>query len=636
MESDLGASIGGDGALFVPAAMAYGFGPTGAQSFTISALVSTSAAGTVLSYNGPDIGTAGMLGWILAIDSNGNPKFAVAMNQDANWSLYQGTAAASLLDGNWHQLVVIGNNGTIGLEVDGAGITMSRPTAMVVPSNSSLQPSLSIGRTLIPNQTFAQFVGIIEDVTLFQRALSVNEITACRVNLITGKAANLVGLWRMNGNANDESPLGNNGRKAGTVSYVPVFHTVWANGANAFAYVSMETRYGTPDYGPHQSLEHAAPEAFDPVATVTRRQNLNVAAGTLYLAFLIYGDDGTFAYPPNVQCIITKPDGTTISADANNATLYVKMSGTSPWQVLVANPTPGIWKLSVTAPGTSEFTLGFQTTGSPRASIEAALDPCYADNWQAEGYDSRSDYLFATGAGIITALAAASGATPARLHSDQSSAATEAVFIAPILLIAAAGVVILGVAKVAWESYMISSDEAKIGPSLTPQQVPQIVAGKKPLVEVRKALVGKVGSPATTNPANFAKRSDLGIDRAYQLTFDLGGEGHHVVNGITSGFLNAINFNDHVNDASHPQVPIPNLVLMNSFTTKPPFPVADGIGNYIVMQDAPLTDTNVSEITRMIAPGGRVGLWIDRVAYATQLAALAKALQTQPGLQRDA
>ena len=142
MQSDQGASIGSNGRIAVPSAQAYAFGPTGAPSFTISVLVSTSAAGTVLSWNGPDSGMGGMAGWILAIDNTGNLRFSLPQDQDGNWRSYQSTSAA-VLDGHWHQLVVLGNNGSLSMQVDGAIIPVN-PTSSFV-GKSGLMPSLSMG-----------------------------------------------------------------------------------------------------------------------------------------------------------------------------------------------------------------------------------------------------------------------------------------------------------------------------------------------------------------------------------------------------------------------------------------------------------------------------------------------------------
>src|SRR5262249_11736425 len=155
-------------------------------------------------------------------------------------------------------------------------------------------------------------------------------------------------------------PYQNDGQQSDSVSFIPVFHTVWSNGDNAFSYVSVETRYGTPDYGPQQSLRKVRDVTADP-GTVSRQQNMVVGPGAPYLAFLIYGDDGTFAYPPGVQCTITRPDGTIISTDSNTDTAYIEMFQGYPWQVLIKDPPPGTWLLSVSGPSTADFTLGFQT-----------------------------------------------------------------------------------------------------------------------------------------------------------------------------------------------------------------------------------------------------------------------------------
>lgn len=620
MQSDLGAVFGNTGLIVCSSYPEYAFGPLGSSSFTISVLFCSTSAGTILSWNGPiSSQQQGMVGWILAVDVLGSPRFSFSYDTNGNWRVYGTTEPELLLDGCWHQVVVMWQSGNFSMQVDGAEISVTRSSA-VLNANTQLESGLFMGKTIVPGQPYPQFTGTLEDVIFFQKALTNDQITACRFNLITRSDPGLVGLWRLNGDTTDDSPLQNDGQGGGAISFVPVFHTVWAQGDNGFSYVSMETRYGTPDYGPPQTPKHhrLAPD----VDTVSRKQTLSVGQGSPYLAFLIYGDDGTFAYPPGVQCTITLPDSTTISTDSNTDTAYVAMFQGSPWKVLIKDPQPGLWVLTVSGPSTAEFTLGFQTlpSGNIRQTIEDALGPCYPS--QNGEFDSQSDFLFATGAGIVTALAAASVGT---------GEGKNIVLVFPDVLVAAA-VVVAAVTVAIVELYLSLLPQANLGPDMAWEQIVELsnAETQPPRIEVCQALVKKVGTPATTDPKQFASRADMGVAMNYQLTFDLGGEGFHRVKGITSGFMNAINFNDHTHDSTHPSISIPNLVLMNSFSTSPAYPVAAGTGNYVVMQDAPLTDWNVLEIARILAPAGNVGLWIDQSKYATQIANLAAVLQTVP------
>jgi hypothetical protein len=145
-----------------------------------------------------------------------------------------------------------------------------------------------------------------------------------------------------------------------------------------------------------------------------------------------------------------------------------------------------------------------------------------------------------------------------------------------------------------------------------------------PIAQVYARLLAKVGRPATTDPARFARRADLGVPDDQALVLDIGGEGEHFVGNVHAGFREAINFNDKDVDSQPPRGPIPFLIRLNDWSTSPPLPIADGIGNYVVMQNAPLYDAYVPQIARITAVGGQIGLWIDKDLYAGQIARLAQ------------
>jgi hypothetical protein len=150
------------------------------------------------------------------------------------------------------------------------------------------------------------------------------------------------------------------------------------------------------------------------------------------------------------------------------------------------------------------------------------------------------------------------------------------------------------------------------------------------LSQATDAAVVQVGRPATTVSARFATRVVMQIDDDYFLQLDAGGEGYHASYGITSGFVGALNINAQENDSQPPFGRIPLLILVNSWLTSPPYPFASGTANYITMQGAPLTDYYVSEMARVIAPKGTIGLWIDDVRYQKQIDDLAATLHSRP------
>jgi parallel beta-helix repeat protein len=155
----------------------------------------------------------------------------------------------------------------------------------------------------------------------------------------------------------------------------------------------------------------------------------------------------------------------------------------------------------------------------------------------------------------------------------------------------------------------------------------------KSLDEVCKAVVIKVGKPASSE--KFASRSDMGIDDIYYLHLDIGGEGYHKKGYSTDGtittwgFEHALNVNAQDKSSQPPYEPIPMLIQVQAWVSNPPYPFTDHIADYITMQNAPLTDKNVDEISRVIKKGGKVGLWIDD-QFEDEIKKLAKCLDTTP------
>ena len=75
-------------------------------------------------------------------------------------------------------------------------------------------------------------------------------------------------------------------------------------------------------------------------------------------------------------------------------------------------------------------------------------------------------------------------------------------------------------------------------------------------------------------------------------------------------------------------IPIPNLVLLDSWSDEQDYPFADNFADYITMQNAPLTPKNVKEIARCLRPGGVVELWIDD-SFLPEMLQLATLLQSK-------
>lgn len=146
-------------------------------------------------------------------------------------------------------------------------------------------------------------------------------------------------------------------------------------------------------------------------------------------------------------------------------------------------------------------------------------------------------------------------------------------------------------------------------------KINDIVSGHSPVI---KAF--STGADGTIK----VSRNQLHINSSQFIHLDLGGEGFHEDYGFVSGFETAINVNSQTHQSQKQTVAIPRLVYIKNYNN--PYPFADQFADYITLQGAPLTQHNVNEIARMLKPGGKVGLWIDKLMFQTQINDLARQL----------
>lgn len=161
------------------------------------------------------------------------------------------------------------------------------------------------------------------------------------------------------------------------------------------------------------------------------------------------------------------------------------------------------------------------------------------------------------------------------------------------------------------------------------------------LDQVAQSIVRQVGAPARPNAR--VSRADLGINSSYPILLDIGGEGPLNVYGLVTGFQDAINLNAVLSGQGTPKVSIPgpfegatipHLVQLQAWDTDPEYPFVDGFADRITMIGAPLTQTNVREIARVIRDGGEIDLWINYKLYpqaVQELATLLHSVVEEPG-----
>ncbi len=117
----------------------------------------------------------------------------------------------------------------------------------------------------------------------------------------------------------------------------------------------------------------------------------------------------------------------------------------------------------------------------------------------------------------------------------------------------------------------------------------------------------------------------------YDFTLDLGGEGKFSLYGINSGDCRAVNVNVQSQNSQNSEL-IPSLVRIQSWDDGYPF--ANEFAKTIMMQGAPLTDKNITEISRILRPGGKAILDLALVDNL-QITKLARQLGCEHSLKRE-
>ena len=353
--ADYGAQLGAGGLIACPSNGAYDFG-TG--DFTLTVLVKGNAPGVVVSRKGEQ-----GPGWFLWIEPGGT----IVFTTDNGVGYYEAvTNPTDVLDDFWHYIAAIRQVGQLTIYLDGvhvqAGVRFTQPT----PLDVSNQVRLLMGNT---DQGMArQFIGLIEDVTIWNHALTAAELIPTRYNQLTGQEPGLVGYWPMDGDLHDASPTKNNGVATGSVGFVQIFHCDPAYGGNDYAYVSIAND-GTVG-------KRTAAMATNPI---TRRQEVEVTEGTPAMLGALVTGVTDFTFPQGAILKITDPSGTVYDQARNDDTAYVEVQGGSVRMIAVHDPQPGKWIVETTAPGDLSFQMLFQTVPSSNVAgtVRQVLQPIY-------------------------------------------------------------------------------------------------------------------------------------------------------------------------------------------------------------------------------------------------------------------
>ncbi len=184
----------------------YNFNNANSPSFTISAWVKTSGCGALncqIFANTPGGGGTG--GYTLALTSSLSPSFTLR-SSGAGQVLIGGSSATA---NAWsHVVITYSASSTMSIYLNGVSVGSVAIANGVIPNSGTTLGNTSIGRNPNTNNIFP---GLIDDVRVYNRALSATEVTALynssqssantsSVNARVNPAAGgLVGYWTMDG-----------------------------------------------------------------------------------------------------------------------------------------------------------------------------------------------------------------------------------------------------------------------------------------------------------------------------------------------------------------------------------------------------------------------------------------------------
>ncbi len=366
MGIDSGAHIESAGYLATGVSSAYAFG---ISDFTVEAMFLPLVSGPLVSCHSAD-----KSGWSILLAPNGTLTFSISGSSGFQVVTSGPTKA---FDGEWHHIAVVRRGMEVVIYLDDCPLRVTSRESSTNAVNLSGPSSIVIGALGDGTNDVGQsdFIGTIDDVAIWSRALSAEDILPTMFNGLRGNEPGLVGYWDLNSNAFDAVNY-NNAWIVGDVSFVPISHCIWVDGANHYAYCEIDSHF--------DEIPASRSRAGYSVE-VTRKQTVNVAAGTPFLYAVINNHDNTLGFPEDIHLAITRPDGTLISGPSGTDHLHVLMSGTSIWQMLLRDPMPGPWVVTITGPSTIDFRFWMQTVPSTDivTTITTALASVNADHAQS-------------------------------------------------------------------------------------------------------------------------------------------------------------------------------------------------------------------------------------------------------------
>jgi len=201
--------------------------------------------GYVMSKDLPDPGT----GWIIngAFEVAGAMNLAFVKRFSSTLGRWQTTNKDITLNA-WNHVVIVYDSNSVSndpaIYVNGNSVAVTEVAAPVGTSNSDASKNLHIGNNA---RRSAAFDGFIDEVRIWNRALTRMEIYAQKDAILNGDEPGLVGYWRLDeppGStiAYDSSENGNNGTLYGDADFVTPDTTI----INTGAFVRIQNYRGSP------------------------------------------------------------------------------------------------------------------------------------------------------------------------------------------------------------------------------------------------------------------------------------------------------------------------------------------------------------------------------------------------------
>lgn len=189
----------------------------GTGDFTLQCWVKTTASGTVISRK-PTDGGPNNGGFLLVVRADSTIKLAT----DNGFGFYEiDTVPTAITDGNWHFLTGVRQSSVLTIYLDGQVVSSSVRSNINPPLNINNSLPLYMGAVQQIQEPYNQFTGQLDEVRIWNVALSQQQIQANMNTPLVGNEPGLIGYYTFNNqNGADSSPTNNTASPVGNVTYV--------------------------------------------------------------------------------------------------------------------------------------------------------------------------------------------------------------------------------------------------------------------------------------------------------------------------------------------------------------------------------------------------------------------------------